>query len=174
VSNKVSSRSYKEGHRTCEHLWVSSELQIRRYDPQDRDAVGRLHMAGRADYPDCLLPQDQDLLDVNGIYLEKGEFLVGLVNNRIIAMAGILPALNPGTAEVRRVRVDPKARGRGYAASILRALEERARQLGYRRLHLDTGADQLPAQALYRACGYREVGPGVIGPFPVVFFEKDL
>ena len=33
---------------------------------------------------------------------------------------------------------------------------------------------KLPAQALYRACGYREVGPGVIGPFPVVFFEKDL
>ena len=50
--------------------------------------------------------------------------------------------------------VIPAVRGRGFSRSMLTALEDSARELGIRRLVLETGPRQLEALALYRRAGF--------------------
>lgn len=59
-----------------------------------------------------------------------------------------------GTAEVKRVFVVPGRRGTGLARTVMRALHERARARGLRRLVLETGLQQPEAIGLYLSLGY--------------------
>jgi GNAT superfamily N-acetyltransferase len=70
-----------------------------------------------------------------------------------VACAG-LRELEPGIAEIKRMFVTPRARGRGYARRLLAELEGLARDAGQRRMRLFT-TDMLPeAMALYASAGY--------------------
>jgi len=55
---------------------------------------------------------------------------------------------------VKRVYVAPHARGRGFARTLVRALEERAAALGWTRLVLEAGLQQPEAIGLYLSLGY--------------------
>ena len=57
---------------------------------------------------------------------------------------------------------------------MLSALEQRAAELGFRTLTLDTTVQQAPAIQLYTQSGYREVGRSRKGSFEVLEFEKQL
>jgi GNAT superfamily N-acetyltransferase len=61
------------------------------------------------------------------------------------------------TAEVKRMYVEPELRGRGVAKEILEHLEKSARDLGVKRLVLETGIYQAEAIALYRRAGFSPV-----------------
>jgi ribosomal protein S18 acetylase RimI-like enzyme len=111
---------------------------------------------------------------VADVYLDaRGEFLVGLVSGRIVAM-GALRRHDDLTAEVKRMRVHPDLQRRGFGRTVLRRLEQRAIQLGYRRLVLDTTERQAAAIALYRSEGFTETGRGQVFGFPCIFFAKEL
>lgn len=66
---------------------------------------------------------------------------------------------DPLTGEIKRMYVRPQVRRRGYARTLLAAAEDRARELGYRALVLETGSQQPEAVALYESLGYRTI-PG--------------
>ena len=150
-------------------------LHIRRYESRDHDQVWELHNvalwqvgahAGNG-------PWDEDLHRIEQVYLNDGEFLVGEVDGGIVAM-GALRRSGEDSAEIKRMRVHPDHQRRGYGQLILSALEQRARELGYRRLHLDTAVVQTAAQALYLRNGYREVGRTVLAGFDAILYEKVL
>ena len=67
-----------------------------------------------------------------------GAFLVAYELGLPVACGG-LKRLDGQTAEIKRMYVLPEARGRGLGRSLLTALEEEARRLGYRSVRLDTG-----------------------------------
>jgi GNAT superfamily N-acetyltransferase len=70
-----------------------------------------------------------------------------------VACAG-LRELEPGVAEIKRMFVTPRARGRGHARRLLAELEGIARDAGQRWMRLFT-TDMLPeAMALYASEGY--------------------
>jgi ribosomal protein S18 acetylase RimI-like enzyme len=98
------------------------------------------------------------LADIERHFLDDhGEFLVVEHDTHIVGMGGIRP--NDTTqAEVKHVRVHPATRRRGVGRLLMNALEDRARDLGYRELHLDTATNQPEALAFYRALGYSEDG----------------
>jgi ribosomal protein S18 acetylase RimI-like enzyme len=152
------------------------EFEIRRYRDTDHDAVWSLHNLALDD-AGANLGQgswDADLHDVQTVYLDAGgEFLVGELAQQIVAM-GALRRTGPLRAEIKRLRVAPHRQGRGFGRLVLADLEARARELGYRSLHLDTTTRQLAAHALYRSEGYRETGRGREGLSEVIFFEKSL
>lgn len=60
----------------------------------------------------------------------------------------------PGTAELKRLYVAPRHRGRGLSRLVLRALEARAVALGVRRIVLETGTQQPESIGLYLGEGY--------------------
>ena len=78
-----------------------------------------------------------------------------------IALAGddgvgcvALRPLGDGTAEVKRMFVDPAWRGMGVGRALLGALIEGARARGYATLRLGTLHDMDAAQSLYRSLGF--------------------
>ncbi|MEU5266603.1 GNAT family N-acetyltransferase [Amycolatopsis sp. NPDC021455] len=70
---------------------------------------------------------------------------------------GGIRLLGPGSGEVKRMYVEPAARGTGVAAALLRALEDHARDLGITRLLLETGTGQPDAIRFYQREGYEPI-----------------
>jgi ribosomal protein S18 acetylase RimI-like enzyme len=56
------------------------------------------------------------------------------------------------------VFVRAEARGSGLGRALVSAAIDRARERGCRRMELDTGEDNAPAQGLYRSLGFRSHG----------------
>ncbi len=102
-----------------------------------------------------------------------GTFLVASEDDVPVACGG-LRTLAPGVGEVKRMYVAPGARRRGHARRLLAELEACARELGHRRLRLDTNAAQPEALELYAACGYAEIADYNGSPTATHWFEKGL
>jgi GNAT superfamily N-acetyltransferase len=68
-----------------------------------------------------------------------------------------LRSLGNGVAEVKRMYVEPVARGRGVSKAVLAALEDAARERGWTTLRLETGPLQPEAVGLYSGAGYRPI-----------------
>lgn len=152
------------------------DLEIRRYQEADHDAVWDLHNLAlhRVGAHAGNGPWDDDLHRIDEVYLgARGEFLVGVLAGRIVAM-GALRRHDDVTAEVTRMRVDPTEQRRGFGRALLCSLTERAVQLGYRHLVLDTTERQVAAIALYRSEGFTETGRGQVLGFACIFFAKKL
>lgn len=151
-------------------------LELRSFEGKDQPAVWALHNLA---LEDAGLhagngPWDEDLLDPSESYLARGgEFIVGLVGDRIVAMGGLLPT-SSRAAEIKRMRVHPDFQRQGFGTRILEELERRAQQRGFRRLHLDTTREQRGAQRIYARHGYREARRATVGPFEFIFYEKEL
>ena len=86
----------------------------------------------------------------------SGLFVV-LVDGPTTVAGGGFRRRDATTCEVKRMWTDPRFRRRGWAARVLGALEEAAREAGYTRLVLETGPRQPEAEALYAARGYDRI-----------------
>lgn len=84
-------------------------------------------------------------------------FLVARDEEGTAVGCGGLRPLGPDTAEIKRMYVDPAARGTGVATALLRALEDHARELGIPRLLLETGTGQPDAMRFYQREGYEPI-----------------
>jgi ribosomal protein S18 acetylase RimI-like enzyme len=67
---------------------------------------------------------------------------------------------------VEDVFVSADARGSGLGRELVSFAIDRARERGCRRMELDTGADNAPAQGLYRSLGFRDNGIFMRRPIP--------
>jgi tRNA dimethylallyltransferase len=159
-----------------QHVTDTNRLEIRRYRDADREAVWELHRLGLAQTGTDIGrgPWEDDLQDIPQHYFNNGgEFLVGTIDGRIIAIGGVRRKSDT-LAEIKRMRVQPDFQRRGFGQAILSALEERAHQLGYKELTLDTTTKQLPARALYEKNGYKETGRWRIVGLEAVNYHKML
>ena len=68
---------------------------------------------------------------------------------------GAVKAFDDKAMEVKRMYVDPQARGQGVASQILGGLEVWAKELGYEKCVLETGQRQVEAVQLYQKRGYQ-------------------
>ena len=79
-------------------------------------------------------------------------------------------ALRPvdgSTAELKRLYVRPRGRGRRLGWTLASAAIAKAGRLGYRRVVLDTLPGQMAAAvSLYRSLGFRETAPYLPEPTP--------
>lgn len=152
------------------------ELQMRRYQPGDWDQIWELHVTplqqigvykGEG-------PWDDDLYSIDEVYFQqRGDFLVGILDGRLVAM-GAFRQTTPTSAEIKRMRTQPDMQGQGLGGIMIRELEQRARQLGYIHLHLETSTLQIGAHKFYRKYGFREVGRTIIDGYDSILFEKEI
>lgn len=163
---------------------MNNILSIRRYQPEDIEAVKTLHYAGvrqidayagtDSELFGVDFDLDADLDDIENVYLRNnGEFLVGIYEEKLVAM-GALKRQSETRAEIKRMRVYQEYQRRGFGQIILQKLTEAAVLMGYTELCLDTLLQNIPAQILYEKKGFIRTGQKRIGRFDVVFYEKLL
>lgn len=102
-----------------------------------------------------------------------GTFLVVRLDGAAVGCGGFKRDA-PDTAYLKRMWVAQDARGHGLGRRLLHALEEKARSLGYRKIHLETEKTLSEAQGLYRAFGYVEVPAFNDELYAHHWFEKTL
>lgn len=106
----------------------------------------------------------------------RGVFLLARRGSVPIGCAGLKghPEDDRPWGEVKRVWVDPAARGLRLASRMMARVETHARALGFGVLRLDTNSALPEALALYRKLGWREIDRFNDDPYPDIFFEKRL
>jgi DNA-binding MarR family transcriptional regulator/GNAT superfamily N-acetyltransferase len=103
----------------------------------------------------------------------RGAFLLAVADGLPVGCVGLKG--NGGlVAEIKRLWIDPAARGLGLAKRLMQAAETAARDLGIRTLRLDTNSALPEALALYRRSGWVEIDRFNDDPYPDHFFEKAL
>jgi GNAT superfamily N-acetyltransferase len=105
--------------------------------------------------------------------LPRGVFLIAELDGAPMGCAG-LRRLSDTVGEVKRVYVRSEQRRRGVARTLLGALEDRARSLGYDTLRLDTDGGERGAIALFRSLGYEPIDDYNRNPYARHWFEKRL
>ena len=104
----------------------------------------------------------------------KGCLLLARRNGAIVGCVALRP-LEAQICELKRLYVRPSRRGQGIARELARTLIGRAKELGYKRMVLDTLASMTPARELYRSLGFSETEPYYENPIEdAVYMELDL
>jgi putative acetyltransferase len=149
-------------------------ITISRESPRQPDVVVLIRAS------DALLQslypvESNHLVDIDSLARPEVHFFVARDAGRALG-CGAFVLGQGGQAEMKRVFVDPAARGKGVARAIMAALEDAAAQAGATLMQLETGIYQPEAIALYRRFGYAERGPfGAYRPDPLsIFMEKRL
>jgi GNAT superfamily N-acetyltransferase len=135
------------------------EIEIRRVGYLDPDAQALVVAALddlRARYEDG--EGDGTPIDPTDFEPPRGAFLVAYLDGAPVA-SGAWRGHDPDgtTAEIKRMYTTPTARGRGLARAVLAEVERSARELGRRRIVLETGDRQPEAIRLYLSAGYRRI-----------------
>jgi putative acetyltransferase len=79
--------------------------------------------------------------------------------DRVVGGGGIAPldGGEPGVCELRKMYFLPEARGKGLGEQLLRRCLEAAKELGHRRVYLETLTGMDAAQRLYEKVGFTKL-----------------
>ena len=104
----------------------------------------------------------------------RGRLLVARSDGRSVGCVALRP-LDGDMGEMKRLWVQPAARGGGVGRKLVLRLIEEAGAIGYARIRLDTTPGMETAQALYRSLGFRTIEPYRPNPVPgTAFLELEL
>lgn len=138
--------------------------------PGPRALLEASHALMQASFP----PEENYFLDIDELCAPDVIFFAAREGEETLGTGAL--ALKDGYAEVKSMFTDPAARGKGVAASILRALEYTARERQLSMLKLETGDPLKAAVRLYERAGF--VRCGIFGDYEPnsssVYMEKSL
>lgn len=108
-------------------------------------------------YMASLYPAESNhLLDVTTLMKPEVSFLVARKDGQIVGCCALV-SQGDGFAEIKRMFVDPNARGLKIGQKLMDAIETLGRDLGLRAIRLETGISQPEAIGLYRKAGFVDV-----------------
>ncbi len=119
------------------------------------DAVGAGYGTGEA-----------DMQNLPSWYRKPGwSYLVAEQAGALLGGGGLAPlgAAQLATCELRKLWLHAHARGLGVGRSLVEAIMERARQLGYRRMYLETVPRMEAANQLYQRLGFERLQEPLAG-----------
>jgi GNAT superfamily N-acetyltransferase len=118
---------------------------------------------------------EHELEHLRGEYsAPEGAFLLAQDDNGYLGCVGVR-RFDADAGEVKRLYVLPAARGRGVGRLLAEGIVKAARELGYRRLLLDTLPSMQAARALYRTMGFTPTEAYRFNPVAgTTFLELDL
>lgn len=123
----------------------------------------------------CFQGFEEELATLPGKYGgPKGIVVLGFLDRQPVACAALRP-LKPRVCEMKRLYVQPAARGRGIARALVRRLLREARGMGYKSMKLDTLGRMTSAIKLYESMGFVPTAPYIENPFEdAVFMERQI
>jgi GNAT superfamily N-acetyltransferase len=105
----------------------------------------------------CFQGFDAELATLPGRYAPPDGRLFLACRDGVPVGCVALRRFDAESGEVKRLYVQPADRGHGVAHALSAAVVEAAREIGYRRLVLDTLDRMTAARQLYAATGFREI-----------------
>ena len=140
-------------------------MEVRRINPDECEQAGRVT---RQAYDEFVDPVDSDwggyLDEIENVAGRAGRVhvLVAIESGRVLGSASLETEeanlgddpIEPGTANIRMLGVDPEARGRGAGRALLDACISEARREGKRAVTLHTTDDMHAALGLYASAGF--------------------
>ncbi len=103
-------------------------------------------------------PESNHLVDITKLEKPNVSFFVARNDGAIVGCCALVEA-GDGTAEIKRMFVDPQARGLKIGRLMLEALVEFGRQHGVTAIRLETGISQPEAIGLYHKAGFVDIEP---------------
>ena len=121
---------------------------------------------------------EREMASLPGPYVPpSGALLVAVDENDVVGCVG-LRDLGQGIGEMKRMFVSGRHQTRGIGRALAGQAIKIAKDLGYRKMRLDTGPLQIEAIGMYRSLGFKKIPPYY--PLPpelqdmLVFMECDL
>jgi putative acetyltransferase len=124
----------------------------------------------------CFQNFDKELAGLPGDYAPPdGRLLLVQYEDRLAGCVA-LHSLEPGICEMKRLYLRPQFRGKGLGRTIAEHIIAEARQIGYRRMRLDTVEPVMKdAVAMYRKLGFKEIAPYRANPIAgAMYMELEL
>lgn len=132
-------------------------VEINLEPPRQPEIVRLLEMSDA--YAASLYPAESNhLVDLSTLEKETVSFFVARNQGRIVGCCALVEA-GDGTAEIKRMFVDPEARGLRIGKRMMESLVDRANERCLHAIRLETGISQPEAIGLYRKAGFIEIEP---------------
>jgi putative acetyltransferase len=105
---------------------------------------------------------DADLNDIETEYIKRGGLFEILEdkNGNLLGTVGLFP-LNDQTVELRKMYFDKSLRGRGLGKKMLERMIGKSRELGFKKIYLETASVLKDATALYEKYGFQPTTEGI-------------
>lgn len=99
---------------------------------------------------------DRDLTDIEAHYIARGGIFEVLENadGKIVGTVGLYP-LDKEKIELRKMYFSSEVRGRGLGQILLQKMIEKAKNLGYLRVYLETASVLKQAVHIYEKAGFK-------------------
>ncbi len=128
-------------------------------DREDLVAAKTLFKAHRDEMGNhvCFVTFDRELVSLPGIYAPpSGRLFLAREDNVAVGVVA-LSAVSTDTSELRRMFVVPERRAAGIGGALARSAIDAAKQIGYKRVVLETLSRLNAAVGLYRSLGFEVV-----------------
>ena len=135
-----------------------SHLNIRTASNEDIPSIKKLVFGVLKEFDLLPAPEttDADLNDIEGNYLRPGGLFEVIENHdgHLMGTVGVFP-VDSKTCELRKMYFAPEVRGAGLGKFILRRVIDRAKELGFARVVLETSSKLPAAKRLYEGFGFQ-------------------
>jgi putative acetyltransferase len=124
----------------------------------------------------CFQNFDGELAGLPGDYSPpNGRLLLARCGDKSAGCVA-LHSLEPSICEIKRLYVRPQFRGTGLGKMLTSTVISEAKGIGYKKIRLDTVEPKMKnAVGLYRALGFREIGPYRPNPIEgAMYMELEL
>ncbi|WP_229418481.1 GNAT family N-acetyltransferase [Flagellimonas chongwuensis] len=144
------SEAYKDAFRDLNEEWIVKYFQIEEMD--------RLALHNPKSY-----------------ILDKGGYIaVALLNEQPVGVCSLIPCIYDGyDFELSKMGVSPTAQGKGIGKLLGQHIIEKAKQLGAKKLFLESNRKLVPALALYKKLGFVEMAK-VASPYARSDIQMEL
>lgn len=152
---------------------MNDDLSIVDFSPEYRADFKRLNIAWIAKYFEVETHDLEQLDDPEHHIIGPGGYIFfAKLNDRVVGTVALVPT-GDGEFELAKMAVDENFQGRQIGKKLGEALITRAREIGARRIFLESNRRLTPALTLYGRLGFREV-PLVPTPYARADIRMEL
>lgn|SRR5690606_2089522 len=149
-------------------------IVVREFMPGDEAAFRDINLEWIERYF-VVEPKDRDVLgDPRKYILDPGGAVLLALDGEAPVGAVALIVLGDGSVELAKMGVRPSAQGKGVGRMLVAAAVARARQMGMRRVYIETNARLETAIRLYRDAGFVPLEQRMPSPYARADVQLEL